>query len=167
MGATTGIRPAEAPDVGPVGDCVRAAYAKYVGRIGREPAPMLADYGAMIRAGEAWVLVEDGGVTGVLAMRPEGDHLFVETVAVRPDRQGGGLGRGLMAFAEEKARELGLPEIRLYTNEKMEENFAFYGDLGFEETGRRFDEGYRRVFMKKRLGRLSESGARVGGGSEA
>jgi GNAT superfamily N-acetyltransferase len=153
MGATTGIRPAEAPDVGPVGDCVRAAYAKYVGRIGREPAPMLADYGAMIRAGEAWVLVEDGGVTGVLAMRP--------------DRQGGGLGRGLMAFAEEKARELGLPEIRLYTNEKMEENFAFYGDLGFEETGRRFDEGYRRVFMKKRLGRLSESGARVGGGSEA
>jgi ribosomal protein S18 acetylase RimI-like enzyme len=44
-----------------------------------------------------------------------------------------------------------LHEIRLYTNEKMEENLPFYRSLGFEETGRRLDEGYRRVFMKKRL----------------
>jgi ribosomal protein S18 acetylase RimI-like enzyme len=146
------IRPAEIQEAGAVTMLVREAYAKYVGRIGREPAPMLVDYEAAILAGEAWVLVEGDETSGVLVMRPENDHLFVETVAVRPDRQGSGLGRRLMAFVEEAARGRGLREIQLYTNEKMEENLPFYRSLGFEETGRRLDEGYRRVFMKKRLG---------------
>jgi ribosomal protein S18 acetylase RimI-like enzyme len=145
------IRPATIQEAGAVAECVREAYAKYVGRIGKEPAPMLVNYEAAILAGEAWVLVEGDETTGVLVMRPENDHLFVETVAVRPDSQGSGLGRRLMAFVEETARARGLYEIRLYTNEKMEENLPFYRSLGFEETGRRLDEGYRRVFMKKRL----------------
>jgi GNAT superfamily N-acetyltransferase len=145
------IRQATIQDTGAVRECVREAYSKYVGRIGREPAPMLVDYEAAILAGEAWVLVEGDDASGVLVVRPEKDHLFVETVAVRPHRQGSGLGRLLMTFAEEAARDLGLHEIRLYTNEKMEENLPFYRRLGFEETGRWLDEGYRRVFMKKRL----------------
>ena len=146
------IRPAKVGEAGAIATLVREAYAKYVGRIGREPAPMLVDYEAAILAGEAWVLVEGDETSGVLVMRPENGHLFVETVAVRPGRQGSGLGRRLMAFVEEAARGQGLREIRLYTNEKMEENLPFYRSLGFEETGRRLDEGYRRVFMKKRLG---------------
>jgi ribosomal protein S18 acetylase RimI-like enzyme len=146
------IRPAKIGEAGAITTVVREAYAKYVGRIGREPAPMLVDYEAAILAGEAWVLVEGEQTSGVLVMRPENGHLFVETVAVRPDRQGSGLGRRLMEFVEEAARGRGLREIRLYTNEKMEENLPFYRSLGFEETGRRLDEGYRRVFMKKRLG---------------
>jgi ribosomal protein S18 acetylase RimI-like enzyme len=146
------IRPAGIQEAGAVTTVVREAYAKYVGRIGREPAPMLVDYGAAIQAGEAWVLVEGDDTSGVLVMRSENDHLFVETLAVRPDRQGSGLGRRLMAFAEEAARSRGLREIRLYTNERMEENIPFYRSLGFEETGRRLDEGYQRVFMKKRSG---------------
>jgi ribosomal protein S18 acetylase RimI-like enzyme len=97
-------------------------------------------------AGEA-----GGEVLGVLVMRPAGDHLFVDNVAVAPDHQGKGLGRELMTFAEARARKDGLPEIRLYTNEKMHENVAVYAKLGFEETGRRLDGGYRRVFMRKRL----------------
>ena len=36
-------------------------------------------------------------------MRSQKDHLFVETVAVWPQRQGEGTGRRLMAFAEERA----------------------------------------------------------------
>ncbi|HEX5850533.1 MAG TPA: GNAT family N-acetyltransferase [Rubrobacter sp.] len=145
------IRPATIREAEAVTACVREAYAKYVGRIGREPAPMLVDYEAAILAGEAWVLVEEDETSGVLVMRPEKDHLFVETVAVRADRQGSGLGRTLMEFAEEAARDRGLHEIRLYTNEKMEENLPFYRGLGFEETGRGLDDGYRRVFMKKRV----------------
>jgi ribosomal protein S18 acetylase RimI-like enzyme len=84
-------------------------------------------------------------------MRPAEDHLFVDNVAVAPGQQGRGLGRELVAFAEEKAAEHGLPEVRLYTNEKMHENLDIYARLGFEETGRGLDGGYRRVFMRKRL----------------
>ncbi len=134
-----------------VRDLVRASYARYVGRIGKQPAPMLEDYAALIRAGEVWVLAEGGEVLGVLVIRPAEDHMFVDNVAVAPGHQGRGLGRELVAFAEEKAAEHGMPEIRLYTNEKMHENLDIYARLGFEETGRGLDGGYRRVFMRKRL----------------
>ena len=130
---------------------MRAAYAGYVGRIGKQPAPMLEDYSALIRAGEVWVWDEGGEVLGLLVMRPAEDHLFLSNVAVSPGHQGRGLGRELVAFAEEKAAEHGMPEVRLYTNEKMHENLDVYAKLGFEETGRGLDGGYRRVFMRKRL----------------
>ena len=145
------MRAARPEDDAAVGDLVRAAYSKYVGRMGKEPAPMLEDYAALIRAGEVWVLAEGGEVLGVLVMRPADDHLFVDNVAVAPGHQGRGLGRELVAFAEERAEREGLPEVRLYTNEKMHENLAVYARLGFEETERKIDGGYRRVFMRKRL----------------
>ena len=149
--ADRSIRPAERGDAAVVRDLVRMAYSKYVERIGKEPAPMLEDYDALIRAGEVWVWDEGGEVLGVLVMRPADDHLFVDNVAVAPGHQGKGLGRELLAFAEERAEREGLPEVRLYTNEKMHENLAVYARLGFEETERKIDGGYRRVFMRKRL----------------
>jgi ribosomal protein S18 acetylase RimI-like enzyme len=149
--ADRNIRQAEPGDAVEVRDLVRASYARYVGRIGKQPAPMLEDYAALIRAGEVWVLAEGGEVLGVLVIRPAEDHMFVDNVAVAPGHQGRGLGRELVAFAEEKAAEHGMPEIRLYTNEKMHENLDIYARLGFEETGRGLDGGYRRVFMRKRL----------------
>jgi ribosomal protein S18 acetylase RimI-like enzyme len=149
--ADRSIRPAEPGDAAAVRDLVRAAYASYVERIGKEPAPMLEDYAALIRAGEVWVLAEGGEVLGVLVIRPAGDHMFLGNVAVAPGHQGRGLGRELVTFAEGQAVAYGLPEVRLYTNEKMHENLAVYARLGFEETGRGLDGGYRRVFMRKRL----------------
>jgi ribosomal protein S18 acetylase RimI-like enzyme len=145
------IRPAEGRDVPAVAGCVRASYAKYVERIGKEPAPMRQDHAAEIEAGGTYVLVEGEELVGTIQARTEGDHLFVGNVAVRPDRQGEGFGRALMAFAEGRAAREGLAEVRLYTNEKMWENLAFYGRLGFEETHRKLDGGYRRVFLRKRV----------------
>ena len=149
--ADRSIRPAERGDAAVVRDLVRMAYSKYVERIGKEPAPMLGDYDALIRAGEVWVWDDGGEVLGVLVMRPADDHLFVDNVAVAPGHQGRGRGRELLAFAEERAEREGLPEVRLYTNEKMHENRAIYAKLGFEEIGRTVDGGYRRVLMRKRL----------------
>ena len=149
--AEKSMRPAESEDAATVGELVRAAYSKYVGRMGKEPAPMLENHAALIRNGEVWVLDEGGEVVGALVMRPAEDHLFVDNVAVAPGHQGRGLGRELVAFAEERARREGLGEIRLYTNEKMWENLAVYEKLGFEETGRGLDGDYQRVFMRKRL----------------
>ena len=112
---------------------------------------MLADYRALIR-GETVYVAEDGArVVGVLVVIPLQDAVLVENVAVHPSRQGLRVGLRLMRFAEEYAREKGLHELRLYTNESMEENVSFYTSLGFEETDRRFAHGYRRVFMSKKL----------------
>ncbi len=145
------VRAARLEDAAVIGDLVRVSYAKYVERLGREPAPMLEDYAALIEAGEVWVLVEGEEVLGVLVMRAAEDQLFVDNVAVAPGHQGRGLGRELVAFAEARARRDGLAEVRLYTNEKMHENLTVYRKLGFEETESKLNEDYQRVFMRKWL----------------
>jgi len=54
------------------------------------------------------------------------DHLLLDNLAVRPDRQRCGFGRKLIAFAEAEARRLRFAELRLYTHEAMSENIALY-----------------------------------------
>jgi ribosomal protein S18 acetylase RimI-like enzyme len=152
--ATTEIRPADGADLSAVVACVDAAYNKYIVRIGRKPAPVLADYAALIARGVVHVLPDPitGDLRGLIVLWPTDGALFVENVAVHPRSQGQGFGHRLMAFAEEQARAANLPEVRLYANEAMTENLAFYGRLGFEETGRRVEDGYMRVFLRKILG---------------
>jgi ribosomal protein S18 acetylase RimI-like enzyme len=70
---------------------------------------------------------------------------------VRPDRQGNGFGRRLIAFAETEARRRGYSELRLYTHQTMTENITLYTRLGFAEIGRGRHDGYDRVFMAKRV----------------
>src|SRR5882724_11398089 len=101
---TIEIAPASAGDLDWVRGCVERAYEKYVKRIGRRPAPMDDDYAALIAAGAVHVLRADDAAAGFIVLHLEPDHLFVETVAVEPARQGEGLGRALMGFAEDEAR---------------------------------------------------------------
>ena len=146
------IRPAHPADADWAQALVRRAYALYVPRMGQEPAPMLADYGALIEEGEVRVLEEDSKPVALIVLRPDGDALFVENIAVDPEAQRKGHGRMLLAFAEREARRLGLTAIRLYTNAAMIENLSYYPRLGFRETDRREEEGYKRVFFEKSLG---------------
>jgi ribosomal protein S18 acetylase RimI-like enzyme len=145
------IRRATSGDVPAIAALVQAAYAKYVPRLGRRPAPMDADYGALVVAGEVWVRADGEELVGVLVARQSRDVLELENVAVAPARQGEGHGGALLAFAEERAQELQLAAIELYTNEAMEENLALYRRLGYVETERRVEDGYRRVFFRKTL----------------
>jgi ribosomal protein S18 acetylase RimI-like enzyme len=131
--------------------CVRAAYAKYVPRMGKEPAPMLADYAALIAEGVLSVIADESGVQGVVVCFPKGDYFFLENIAIDPTYQGRGFGRALMAFVERQARAAGCGEIRLYTHERMTENLAYYPKLGYEEVDRRSEDGYDRVYFRKTL----------------
>jgi GNAT superfamily N-acetyltransferase len=127
---------------------VEAAYAKYVPRIGMRPLPMDDDYAARVEREEAWVL---GDVEALIVLVPQDAWLLVDNVAVRPDLQGRGLGRRLLAFAEEEAAGRGYAELRLYTNEKMTENRALYARLGYEELDHVTIERRHAVWMRKRL----------------
>jgi GNAT superfamily N-acetyltransferase len=145
------VRPATAQDVPAIERLVERAFAGYIARIGRRPAPMDDDYAARVLRGEAHVW-DDGGVVGVIVIVLGSDHLLVDVVAVHPDRRGEGIGRALLRFAERRAIAHGLPELRLSTNEAMSENLVFYPRMGFSETGRRTtDTGYSRVFFRKSL----------------
>lgn len=146
------IRPATAHDVAPVQALIEAAYALYIPRIGARPGPMLEDYAALIAQGRVEVFEKQGQVLGVLVLIAQADGLLLDNVAVSPAAQGRGLGRQLMAHAEARARQLGLEVVRLYTNEAMSENLGLYERLGYRETHRAVQAGFRRVFMEKRLG---------------
>jgi ribosomal protein S18 acetylase RimI-like enzyme len=146
------IRPATAADRVAIETIVTEAYSIYIERIGKPPGPMLDDYAALIAAGAVNVLEEPAGtIAGIIVLLPKPDHLLLDNIAVSRERQGGGLGRRLIAFAEGEARRLGYHEVRLYTHETMTENVALYTRLGFVETGRGRDAGYDRVFMTKGL----------------
>lgn len=147
--AVRSIRPAVAADLESVRRCAEAAYALYVPRIGRKPAPMVADFESQIGAGQVHVLVEDDRVLGYIVLYPRDDHLHIENVAVFPDLQGDGVGRALLAFAEAEARRAGVAAIELYTNQMMTENLSFYPRLGYRETGRGEEAGFARVFYRK------------------
>lgn len=154
------IRRAQPTDRAAVEQMVRDAYSMYVERIGKPPGPMLDDYAALIADGTVSVLEDgDGMIVAIIVLLPKPDHLLLDNIAVRPDGQGRGLGRQLVAFAEAAARRLGHAELRLYTHQKMTENIALYARLGFVETGRGQEAGYDRVFMTKRLATQTGSSA--------
>jgi ribosomal protein S18 acetylase RimI-like enzyme len=132
-------------------DIVRAAYSPYVSHIGRKPGPMLDDYGALIKDSRVHVVEREGAIQGILVLIPKEDAMLLDNVAVAPSAQGSGLGRRMLEYAEQSAREAGYRSIKLYTNEAMTENIAHYSKIGYSETHRVEEKGLKRVYMVKAL----------------
>jgi ribosomal protein S18 acetylase RimI-like enzyme len=147
------IRPATAADVPAVKAVTDAAYTHYIERIGRVPQPMEADHAANVAAGKVYVTGDpvSGAVVGLVVVEAFWDHLFLDSIAVRPDAHGKGVGRRLLHFVDAHARALGLPEVRLYTNALMWENQKIYPRYGYEFVERRVDGPYDRLHSRKRL----------------
>jgi ribosomal protein S18 acetylase RimI-like enzyme len=145
------IRAATTVDVPAIANIVDQAYRHYIARIGKPPAPMLDDYAARVSEGTVWVLEERAVIAAIIVLLPASNYLLLDNIAVSPTRQGFGLGRQLLAFAEAEAMRRGYREIRLYTHETMVENQRLYASIGYEETGRGTEAGYDRVFMRKQL----------------
>lgn len=143
------IRRAEPGEADALRDLVRAAYAHYVPRLGREPMPMTDDYAARISAGQAWVLDDHGRMIGALILEDTPHGLLIDNIAIAGPARGAGHGRRLMGFAEAEARRRGHARVWLYTNEKMIESIALYAGLGYCETHREVEAGFSRVFMEK------------------
>ena len=125
------FRPAERADAAKIRDIVRAAYAKWVPVIGREPLPMRADYDKAVAEHPFDLVVEDDRIVGMLETMLEDDHLWIENVCVAPQAQGRGIGRLLLERAEEKARAAGRRELRLLTNGAFEANVSLYRKHGY------------------------------------
>lgn len=142
-------RRATPDDVEGIHRLVEAAFGGYMDRIGREPAPMTADYATLVDAERVWVIDGAAEIVAVLVTQACSDHLLLDVLAVAPTAQGAGHGGTLLRRADQDARDQGLPEIRLCTNEAMTENLEFYPRRGFHETGRGIQNGFHRVFFAK------------------
>jgi ribosomal protein S18 acetylase RimI-like enzyme len=148
----TFIRQAVATDEAVLVRCVEAAFAPYVERIGRRPAPMDADFAGQIAAGQIRVATDPlGHVVGYVTFYPQDDHMYLDALAVMPKAAGRGVGKKLITCCEDKARAKGLAKVKLCTNAQMIENQAIYPHLGYVETGRGVEDGFERVFFEKLL----------------
>ena len=123
------LRQAMATDAAAIRELTRAAYARWVPLIGREPKPMTANYEEALARHRFDLAYIEGTLAALFETVREADHLLVENVAVSPSFQGRGLGRKLMAHAETLAKAMGFDTIRLYTNQRFAENIALYRRL--------------------------------------
>ncbi|MBO3745139.1 GNAT family N-acetyltransferase [Streptosporangiaceae bacterium NEAU-GS5] len=151
------LRPATAEDLAAIESIVAEAYRPWAELIGVRPKPMDDDYPARVAASQVTVLTSDDVVVGLVVLVPEKDALLVDNVAVRPAHHGQGHGRRLLDFAEERARSLGLPALRLYTNALMTGNIDRYKRRGYVIVGEIRKDGRHVIFMRKDLGQVTRS----------
>jgi GNAT superfamily N-acetyltransferase len=151
MPENVSIRRARPPDAARIRALTRSSYAKWVAVIGREPLPMAADYDRAVRDHIIDLLFVGTGLAGLIETVNEGDHLLIENVAVAPSFQRQGYGGLLVAHAEQVARSLQLPELRLYTNARFAGNVDFYRRHGYAVDREEPFKGGITVYMSKRL----------------
>jgi GNAT superfamily N-acetyltransferase len=108
-----------------------AAYAPNRALLGVEPIPLQADYAAVLRDWEVWLVDGPDGLAGALIVEPRADDLLIWSVAADPSAQRGGTGARMLAAAEERARQLGRKTIRLYTGQALTHNVAWYSRKGY------------------------------------
>jgi ribosomal protein S18 acetylase RimI-like enzyme len=125
------MRRAHANEAGMIAAFQRAAYERNRAILGVEPIPLKADYAEILRDYEVWLYDSEGKIAGVLILEPRSDDLLIWSVATAPEARQAGLGNGLLAAAEVRARELGKSAMRLYTGELLVDNVAWYRRRGY------------------------------------
>jgi len=78
---------------------------------------------------------ENGALAGVVYVELRGDRSYLGLLSVDPAQQKSGLGRRLMAAAEEFAREMGSHHMDLTVVNLRTELPPFYRKLGYTEDG--------------------------------
>lgn len=145
------IRLALITDLEDIKLCAQKAYAKYIERMNKEPAPMHANFVIQITNECIHLAIYEEKFAGYVVFYPKGDHMHLESVAVLPEYSGRGIGKRLIDHVERAARQTEYKAIELYTNEAMTENLSMYSRLGYVEVDRRYDAGFNRIFFRKQI----------------
>lgn len=137
------IRPAVADDVDAVVALVESAYRGESSRAGWTTEADLLD-GQRTDAAEVRAVLDDlllaldgGELVGCCVLAHKGEVGYFGMFAVRPTRQGGGVGSELLAAAEHRAKDLGLPVVEMTVLSTRGELIAYYERRGYADTGER------------------------------
>jgi len=161
------IRNARPEDADRIQQIAHNAYSHYRSRMDRDPAPMLADFNNHIKIDTVFVISVEGEGEGEDEGEGEGDNTIngyailienddgwlLDNLAIDPNAQKSGMGKALVEHCEGFLKYLNVAKYRLYTNVAMHESLAWWLSLGFEETDRRLESGFNRIYMEKHLSR--------------
>lgn len=91
-----------------------------------------------IRAGQEYFLArEPGRDIGYLAIQPDmdGADMKISKIYVRKPARGLGVGKAMLAFAEDLCRQRGIVRLWLTVNRDNAGSIAWYERMGFRNTG--------------------------------
>lgn len=140
-------------DAGEVLTLQRAAFVSEAQIYGSADMPPLTQTLDAVRAELAdcygWTARVEGRLVGALRGRIDGDLLLIGRIAIAPDMQGEGIGRGLLDVAE---RGSGTTQAELFTGSLSEANIRLYEKCGYQISERvPQDDGTEQIFMRKSL----------------
>ena len=95
------LRRGTTEDIDLIRDFTRAAYAKWIPLIGREPLPMAADYETAIREHRFDLLYKEDALAALIETITRSDHLHIQNLCVSPEFQRLGLGSQLLNYAQD------------------------------------------------------------------
>ena len=140
-------------DAGEVLTIQRAAFVSEAAIYGSVDMPpltqTLTELEAELRSESGFGARIDGRLVGAIRFVERDDMLLIGRIAIAPDMQGEGIGRMLLAAAEESS---GASVAELFTGSLSEANLRLYAACGYEEHERIPDgDGTEQVFLRKPL----------------
>lgn len=145
------IRRGTTEDVDLIRDFTRAAYAKWIPLIGREPLPMAADYETALRQHRFDLLYKTNALAALIETIARSDHLHIQNLCVSPKFYRLGLGSQLLNYAQDMAVDENLPALRLDTNKFFTGNVDLYLRHGFSIDWEKPVDGGVHIHMVKRI----------------
>ena len=141
------ILPATPEDSTALNNLVNAAYRGDSSRQGWTTEADLFDGGRtdaaaieeIIRNTGHWILkyLEAGHLLGCMELRKEGEKLYLGMLSVLPHRQGKGIGKQLLKYAESEARKQECHGIYMTVISVRKELIDWYVRHGYHDTGQR------------------------------
>jgi ribosomal protein S18 acetylase RimI-like enzyme len=78
---------------------------------------------------------ESGELQACVYLAEKQDHLYLGMLSVNPDSQGSGIGKRILEYADEVAKQKGLKKIRMTVIHLRKELIGWYMRHGYELTG--------------------------------
>ena len=136
------IRPATTNDVSDIVQLVNSAYRGEGGWTGEAhliggPRTTAVDVEALLQEPGGVLLTawQDKELNGCVYLKKEAEKLYLGMLSVWPAKQGGGVGKFLMAASDGYARSHRCTAIRITVISVREELIAWYERQGFRRTG--------------------------------
>jgi len=98
-----------------------------------------------------WVVHKEQSIVGVLSAELLWDWMYIDKLWIDESHRGQGLGKSLMAYAEDYAASRQLVGLWLWTQSWQAADF--YKKIGYQEFARfeNFPQGYSRIGLRKQL----------------
>ena len=156
------LREAGEADIPTIVAITQAAFREYEGLL--DPPSSVRDetperVRAKLAEGVGLLACLGGQAAGSVYYAPRDGHVYMGRLAVLPGLRGRGVGLALIAEVERRARELGLPAVRIGVRVALPHLHRFYARLGYHVIAEHSHPGYAAttfVTMEKRLAALSE-----------